>query len=216
MKMKGYFTYFVLLLVLFSPFREAYSESMIHIPSGPYFMGEIDKQNPSSHTIVINDFWIDPFEVNNSEFGALFPGHTYPAGTERHPVSLVTWEEARGYCEKLDKRLPTEAEWEKAARGTDGRKYPWGNKKLRRKAHPSISGMIKMIVGFNKRDVSIYGVRDMAASVWEWTMGSSNGKRVARGGVWNHHLDYEYSRVYEQIEVAPEKAYIFLGFRCAR
>ncbi len=216
MDMKITFSSLVMILVWFFPFRAASPERMIQIPGGPFLMGEMDKPTSSSQTVTVDEIWIDKFEVSNAEFTALFPEHTYPEGSGRHPVSLVTWEEARRYCEQIDKRLPTESEWEKAARGTDGRPYPWGNKKLRRKAHPSISGMIKRIVGFNKRDVSVYGVRDMAASVWEWTMGRSQGKRVARGGVWNHHLDYEYSRVYEFIEVAPEKAYIFLGFRCVR
>ncbi|MFQ5544237.1 MAG: formylglycine-generating enzyme family protein [Nitrospiria bacterium] len=214
--MKAYFFYFVVILFWSLPLPSGYSESMIQIPSGPFLMGEINKSSPSQKTVAVSEIWMDKFEVSNEDFAALFPEHVYPKGAERHPVSLVTWGEAKRYCERIDKRLPTEAEWEKAARGTDGRRYPWGNKKLRRKAHPSISGMVKRNVGFNKKDVSIYGVRDMAASVWEWTMGTSNGKMIAKGGVWNHHLDYEYSRAYEYIEVAPENAYVFLGFRCVR
>lgn len=215
MKVKDYISYIVPVLFCLLTFQVVYSESMIKIPAGPFLMGQLEK-SPAPTKVVVDDFWIDPFEVNNAEFSAVFSEHRYPAGADRHPVSLVTWEEAKGYCERLNKRLPTEPEWEKAARGIDGRIYPWGNNKLRKRAHPSYSGMVKRSVGFNKKDISVFGVRDMAASVWEWTLGDIEGKKIARGGVWNHHLDYEYSATTDRIEVMPEKRYIFLGFRCAR
>lgn len=205
---------FILCYVLHS--HAAYSESMLRIPAGAFLAGNIEGLPKSLSRVVVDEFWIDRFEVSNAEFSAVFSEHSYPAGADRHPVSLVTWEEAKRYCKRLNKRLPTENEWEKAARGTDGRKYPWGNKKLRKKAHPSYSGMVKRSIGFNKKDVSFFGVRDMAASVWEWTMGDIGGKKIARGGVWNHHLDYEYSATTDRIQVNPAERFIFLGFRCVR
>ncbi|MFQ5779741.1 MAG: formylglycine-generating enzyme family protein [Nitrospiria bacterium] len=210
-------TIIFVIILWFPPLKMASAEPMTQIPSGSFLMGEDgDATAFSRKTVVLDDFLIDQFEVTNAEFQEVLPRHSYPRGAERHPVSLVTWEEAKRYCERVDKRLPTEAEWEKAARGTDGRTYPWGDKMLRRKAHPSYSGMVKRNVGFNKRDVSVYGVRDMASSVWEWTMGDMEGKKAARGGVWNHHLDFYYSTTYDRIGIDPEKRFIFLGFRCAR
>ncbi len=215
-KMKATIHYIAFLLFCLFPSQIAYSKTMIKIPAGAFLMGEADRSLVSPKMVVVDDFWIDQFEVSNAEFSAVFSERSYPAGADRHPVSLVTWEEAKHYCERRNKRLPTEAEWEKAARGIDGRTYPWGNKALRRRAHPSQSGMVKRSVGFNKKDVSPFGVRDMAASVWEWTLGDIEGRKIARGGVWNHHLDYEYSATTDRIEVNPEQQYIFLGFRCAR
>ncbi len=191
------------------------SEEMIEIPEGPFLMGE--KAESGDHNIVVLErYTIDRFEVSNAEFKIVFPAYVYPAGKERHPVSFIRWREAQGYCEALGKRLPSAAEWEKAARGTDGRVYPWGEKRNRNKPHPPFSGMVKRVVGFNKKDVSPFGVRDMAASVWEWTADEAKGKKIARGGVWNQHLDYEYSRTTDQIEVDADRRYIFLGFRCVR
>lgn len=199
---------------LFLPFH-LLSAEMIQIPAGPFLMGA-RAEGVAPKEVTVGAFFIDPMEVTNREFKKVVATHTYPSGADDHPVSLVSWEEAGRYCERLEKRLPTEAEWEKAARGTDGRIYPWGDKALRTAAHPSISGMIKRIVGYNKKDRSPYGVLEMASSVWEWTTGEEGDQKVARGGLWNLHLDYEYSTTFDRITIAPERRYIFLGFRCAR
>jgi formylglycine-generating enzyme required for sulfatase activity len=209
------FIHLIIFLSLLTPLPHLYAE-MIPIPAGPFLMGETSEQGVPSREIAVGEFFIDPVEVTNREFKKIFPAHTYPSGADDHPVSLVTWDEAKSYCERIDKRLPTEAEWEKAARGTDGRIYPWGNKTLRTAAHPSISGMIKRVAGYNKKDRSPYGVLEMASSVWEWTTGESGKEKVARGGLWNLHLDYDYSATFDRITIAPERRYIFLGFRCVR
>jgi formylglycine-generating enzyme required for sulfatase activity len=202
------------LLLLFS-FRELRAEEMIPIPAGPFLMGEREGK-ALSNEITVDSFFIDRLEVTNKAFQQIFPTHIYPSGADDHPVSRVTWEEAKSYCERLNKRLPTEEEWEKAARGTDGRIYPWGNKALRTAAHPSLSGIVKRNVGFNKKDRSPYGALEMASSVWEWTTGTEGKKKIARGGVWNLHLDYEYSATFDQIALEPDQRFIFLGFRCVK
>lgn len=208
--------FFVLFGLLFLP-HGLHAEEMVQIPEGPFLMGEKNDTKPASpKEVTLAPFFIDRVEVTNKAFQKAFPSHAFPPGADNHPVSLVTWEEAKSYCERLDKRLPTEEEWEKAARGTDGRIYPWGNKALRTAAHPSTSGMVKRNVGFNKKDLSPYGALEMASSVWEWTLGDEAGKKIARGGVWNLHLDYEYSTTFDRILVGPDQRFIFLGFRCVK
>lgn len=184
-----------------------FASEMVEIPAGNFVMG-ID-----SETVKLDTFFIDRHEVTNAEYAV--SGHRYPAGAEMHPVSDVTWAEAMAFCKKSSKRLPTEAEWEKAARGADGRVYPWGDK-VREKPHPYFSGLIKRRVGLQTQDTSPYGVADMAGSVWEWTLDENEGKKVARGGLWNLHLDYEYSKTYDRAFIVAGQRFPFLGFRCAR
>lgn len=208
----------VVFVVLFLS-KIVFSQEMIQIPSGPFLMGG-GEDGAAQEQIILKAYAIDQFEVTQADFKKVFPEFEYAPGKDRHPVSQITWHEALRYCKVLKKRLPSGAEWEKAARGTEGNIYPWGNKKLRIRAHPSYSGMVKRIVGFNRKDVSIYGVREMASSVWEWTMDRGGEiqaqKKIVRGGLWNEHLDYEYSKTYEKMEIQPELAFIFIGFRCAR
>ncbi|WDT82648.1 MAG: SUMF1/EgtB/PvdO family nonheme iron enzyme [Candidatus Manganitrophus sp.] len=124
--------------------------------------------------VTLSPFFIDRVEVTNKAFQNVFPSHAFPPGADNHPVSLVTWEEAKSYCERLDKRLPTEEEWEKAARGTDGRIYPWGNKALRTAAHPSTSGMVKRNAGFNKRTSPL-------TARWRWPLPFGSGPSEPKG-----------------------------------
>jgi iron(II)-dependent oxidoreductase len=189
---------------------------MIDIPGGSFLAGipQLAKKNKAA--IAVDSFFIDEFETTNAEFAKVFSDHSYPEGAQEHPASHMIWTQAKLYCESLGKRLPSALEWEKAARGNDSRVYPWGNKALRKKPHPFYSGLIKRRVGFNKKDVSPYGVRNMASSVWEWTADVLDGKAIVRGGLWNLHLDYETSKTFDEIRLPPDKGFIFLGFRCAR
>jgi formylglycine-generating enzyme required for sulfatase activity len=122
---------------------------MVLVPLGEFLMGSpdgtdaFDDERPQRR-IYIGAFWIDRHEVTNADYEAFVKatGHRVPEnanpsaslwqnsaplpGSEKHPVVNVGWDDAAGYCQWQGKRLPTEAEWEKAARGTDGRRYPWG------------------------------------------------------------------------------------------
>jgi formylglycine-generating enzyme required for sulfatase activity len=199
--------------------QDAWAETsrMVKIPGGSFIQGNpakslLDKQS----SVHLETFLIDTHEVTNVEFSEKFPDHTFWPGAESHPVSNISWHEARQFCKLAGKRLPSEMEWEKSARGPEGQIYPWGNKLPKRKPHPYYSGIIKRRVGLNRKDVSFYGARDMAGSVWEWTADRVDEKSVVRGGLWNLHLDYEYSKTYERNLIHPDRRFIFLGFRCAR
>ena len=103
-----------------------------------------------------------------------------------------------------------------SAKGRSGSIYPWGNHPLRKRPHPFYSGVVKTKTGSNKQDVSPYGVHDMAGSVWEWTADSQGPSKIIRGGLWNLHLDFQYSKAYEKAAIPPGERLSFLGFRCVR
>ncbi len=190
---------------------------MIEIPAGEFVMGDDDDRYATpQHKMRLDSFSIDLYEVTNENFAQQFSQHIFWKGAGPHPVSDITWQEANSYCLKMGKRLPSESEWEKAARGDDARLYPWGNKPPRKKAHPFYSGLIKRRVGLNKKDTSPYGVHDMAGSVWEWTASEVEGKKITRGGLWNFHLEYEFSKTFDRSRVSASNRLPFLGFRCAR
>jgi len=114
-------------------------DGMVLIPAGEFFMGTEDGLPDARpmHRPQLSSFWIDQYEVTNAEYrrclqaGICLPPKDRQAFDDslrgQHPVTNVTWAQARAFCQWRGRRLPTEAEWEKAARGTDGRRYPWGN-----------------------------------------------------------------------------------------
>lgn len=165
-------------------------------------------------------------------------GQTFAAkaGYENHPMTLVSWFGARSYCEFYGWRLPTEIEWEKAARGEDGRPFPWGDEIARNQAnfYSSFDLFEKMAgklgdttpVGFyNGRTyngyqaldaASPYGLYDMAGNVWQWTGDVYEGVhyRYLRGG---SKADYAYNlRVWTRNSAGPDYVSPNVGFRCAR
>ncbi|MCH7501135.1 MAG: SUMF1/EgtB/PvdO family nonheme iron enzyme [Nitrospinae bacterium] len=189
--------YGFLMLCLALPSGAVVSSSVM-IPEGPFTLGHgIQPPDGPEQRVFLGPYLIDQSEVTHEEFKAQFPGHRFRPGAAHHPVTKVTWYRAKEYCEKVGARLPTEAEWEKAARGERGSIYPWGNHKPRKRPHPFYSGVVKKNAGSNKQDVSFYGVHDMAGSVWEWTADSQGPSKIIRGGLWNLHLDFQYSKAYD-------------------
>jgi formylglycine-generating enzyme required for sulfatase activity len=195
------------------------------------------------HEVNLKSFYIDKYEITNAKYKEFIlatkrpsPRHwesgNYPAGQDNFPVVYVSWNDANAYCRWVGKRLPTEIEWEKAARGTDARVWPWGNTFDLTKCNvESWEGSGPKPVGSYPNGVSPYGVFDMAGNVWEWTdswydayPGStySNpefGKkfRVLRGGSWYHYdsLGPIGARCASRDRAAPESISYVAGFRCA-
>lgn len=158
---------------------------MIEIPAGPFVMGDDNgaaADEAPAHQVELSLFWIDKFEVTTAQYAACVEaGACAPAGEgagcnapllERaeHPINCVTWEQASAYCQWAAKRLPTEAEWEKAARGTDQRRFPWGADppEPRRLNYNNDVGATRA-VGSYPDGVSPYGVHDLSGNVLEWT-----------------------------------------------
>jgi formylglycine-generating enzyme required for sulfatase activity len=130
------------------------------------------------HRVWLDGFRIDRYEVTNAQYRRFLEvaGTTLPplswndarTSDPSQPVLGVSWTDASAYCERWGKRLPTEAEWEKAARGTDGRRYPWGNQREPVEAVLSKTNVVTLPVGSRPADESPYGVRDMAGNAREW------------------------------------------------
>ena len=156
---------------------------MVLIPAGEFTMGSDLQRTPPlevpEHTVDLPSYYIDVYEVTHGEWIRFLTESDYDPkgdwrrfysiGKEDYPVGNVTWEDAQAYCEAAGKRLPTEAEWEKAARGTDGLKYPWGEV-WESKANTEEHGARNNIeVGEMPEDKSPFGVYDMMGNAQEWT-----------------------------------------------
>lgn len=137
----------------------------------------------------------------------------YPTGKGNHPVVLVTWDEAAAYCAGVGGRLPTQEEWERAARGHDGRTYPWGNEFAAGRANTRESGLGSPTpVGVFVDGASAEGLLDMAGNVWEWTASDYNLQtKVIRGGAWNFPADS--AKVCTAERSRPDNRSHAIGFR---
>jgi formylglycine-generating enzyme required for sulfatase activity len=222
-------------------------EDMVEIPAGPFILGSDtgeDNETPAQ-TIELPAYQIDRFEVTNDDYtlfvnatgyqteaekkGAKKNWRTEAEGQGNHPVVRVAWNDAAAFCEWLGKRLPTEPEWEKAARGEEGNLFPWGNEFDPAKANIKASGIRGTVaVGSFPAGASPYGVEDLAGNVWEWTADPyqaypnstyqdkfySDQVRVTRGGGW---FDDEATvRSTNRSAADPSAANDDLGFRCAQ
>ncbi len=200
-------------------------EEMVYIPEGEFVYGHpSDPKTSLGKKVHLPAYFIDKFEVTRGDYQTANTKYWVTPGKELFPVNLVSFLEASTYCQSLGKRLPTEKEWEKAARGIDARKWPW--KQFQEHPNNGFSGFIPEPV--DKRDdwISPYGIYGMGHNVWEWTVddydfngmpGTEKGKyKVIRGGLFQSHLTIKFSATWARNYMEPQARYNFLGFRCAK
>jgi formylglycine-generating enzyme required for sulfatase activity len=219
-------------------------EGMVFIPGGSFMMGRgrASEENPSGppHQVTVAPFFIDKHEVTREQYQkfikatgyrapSIWANGTFPNGTGQWPVSGVSWEDAQKYAKWAGRRLPTEAEWEFAARGADKRIYPWGNKFT-----PDKANVARETAQFTRAEnypkgVSPFGVFDMVGNAWEWTdsdfkpypgspfrLEGCKQCKVLRGGSYVNTPEYAtatYRLPYEATLLAEPNLYY--GFRCA-
>jgi formylglycine-generating enzyme required for sulfatase activity len=227
------YSLYIILIFLITSAGPAFaqSETMVSIPSGEFEMGSKAAEDETPHTVHLSAFTIDKFEVTQEQFEKVMENNPSDFHGKNLPVEQVTWYEARDYCKAVGKRLPTEAEWEKAARGGTDTIYYWGNtingdyswywENSKRTSHP---------VGTRKPNA--FGLHDMFGNVWEWmadyyedTYYSSGSKenpkgpftskyRVIRGGSWRDLPDF--LRTTRRNYDLPAGRFNHIGFRCAK
>lgn len=225
---------------------------MAEIPDGLFAMGSdgtqaLEDERPR-HQVWLPVFFLDLHEVTTAQYAAFLDATGRPApwlwetvNVSKHrdrPVIGVDWHDADAYCRWKGKRLPTEAEWEKAARGTDGRLYPWGNQ-LPNKERANFAlgarfsySQVLMPVQAYEAGRSPFGVYNMAGNVWEWVQdwyatsyyesaperspqGPELGQfKVLRGGSWSDLP--KYLLTYGRFKLLPETRNSYTGFRCAK
>ncbi|MBI9046260.1 MAG: SUMF1/EgtB/PvdO family nonheme iron enzyme [Anaerolineaceae bacterium] len=222
----------------------------VYVPAGEFEMGSnMNNHEKPIHTVYLDAYWMDRTVVTNAMYArcvqagacvnpksntSITRDHYYGNSEyDNYPVLYVDWFAAQDYCEWTGRRLPTEAEWEKAARGTDGRTYPWGEEidKSLANYHDYTGDEDTTAVDSYPQGASPYGVLDMAGNVWEWVMdwyddtyyssspsgnpqGPSTGmQRILRGGAWG--INYGYSRSAYRFREDPSGGYVNVGFRCA-
>jgi formylglycine-generating enzyme required for sulfatase activity len=228
-------------------------ETSVFIPAGEFIMGNNEGHwmEQPERKVTLSGFFIDKYEVTFAQYYRFVgTGHRKPrlAGylavdaeaipmlmSPFNPVTGVSWDDAVAYCGWMGKRLPTEAEWEKAARGTDKREWPWGNEKSIQKANlegEADGFRYASPVGSLKEDRSPYGVYDMAGNSMEWVAdrfqedyyrrapsqnppGPDAGEeRVIRGASWHDALDRARTSV--RFKTGPSYRDVTIGFRCAK
>jgi len=222
---------------------------MVVIPAGAFLMGSTPASELSwleqgvdetpQHRVKLGAFWIDRYEVTENDYAVFVEatGHRAPrvwsAGRPRrddHPVIDVSWHDADAYCRWAGKRLPTEAEWEKAARGVDGRTWVWGSEYRPGAASLGDGGLGDTApVGSHPEDASPYGVYDMTGNAMEWTAswyraypGSTLRRndfgeqyRVLKGGAWTTP-PLPFGRAANRHAIAPKWDHPHFGFRCVK
>ena len=223
-------------------------DRMVAIPAGPFLMGtdldRADEQDKPSHAVTLPAFYLDKYLVTNAQY-ARFVASTQrraplnwkdgriPQGELLRPVTMVTWNDAADYCSWDHRRLPQEAEYEKAGRGTDGRRWPWGDQMDPKRLNTYYNVGSSSDVTAYPSGASIYGAYDLSGNVAEWTVddlrpyeGSKapqnlpsgaaaqfGSYKVLRGGSWKG--DPFSTSLYHRNFDLPNHATDFYGFRCA-
>jgi len=204
--------------------------------------GQDDDEKPV-HTVYLAQYSIAKYETTNAQYVECVNAGkcTVPkcdeykkSGKANHPVVCIDWTQAKSYCEFAGKRLPTEAEWEKAARGTDGRTYPWGNQPITKELANYWASKIMDTtpVGSYPSGASPFGVLDMAGNVCEWTSSDNkaypyiandgresndiigNNSKVFRSGAWSSGPDFTRAANREYFNTTSKSNYV--GSRCAQ
>jgi formylglycine-generating enzyme required for sulfatase activity len=209
--------------------RDFHSEMLMQrVPASTF------KYGPDQTEVELYEFEIDAWPVTNADYfiyiqttgaqpPATWPQGTYPRERATHPVTGVSWDEAAAYAAWAGKRLPTAIEWEKAARGTDGRRFPWGDTFDQDRCNTLENNFNSTTpVGQYQNGISPYRVFDMAGNVWEWTteevqargLGVSKTKRIRKGGAYNARQDA--AECATQSSAWPDERADNVGFRCAR
>jgi formylglycine-generating enzyme required for sulfatase activity len=240
-----------------SGITDARGVEMVLVPAGEFEMGSAhgDHDEKPVHPVYLNAYYIDKYQATNAQYRGCVeagvcqppksvdsysrPGYFEDPEFADFPVVHVDWNMAQTFCGWREVRLPTEAEWEKAARGTGGRTYPWGEGiDCQRANYYRQEGTIFFAcvgdttrVGSYEDGVSPYGVHDMTGNVWEWvadwyaeryyavspesnpTGPDAGREKVIRGGSW-FFSDYS-SRAANRYWFNPVNAYDNIGFRCA-
>jgi eukaryotic-like serine/threonine-protein kinase len=233
----------------YTAIRKRGDSSMVRIGAGTVSIGADDGEPDERplHEVRVDAFEIDRTEVTVAAYGACVAAgvcapseafhercNTHARGKDQDPLNCVTWSNAAAYCVWAGKRLPTEEEWEYAARGAHGGKYPWGNAPPETRAcwnkPKSSDGTCK--AGSHPEDRSPFGVMDMGGSVSEWTAtpycpypggpplsgvgaGCKAGARVTRGGSWDLVDAWFLRSTYRDWVLERDRGYN-LGFRCVR
>jgi serine/threonine-protein kinase len=215
---------------------------LVYVPAGNFTMG-FNSPDAPAHKVNLGNFWIDQTEVTNGMYalcvqaGACQPPSDTSSATRtryfgnsefaNYPVIYVDWNDAQAYCSWAGRRLPTEAEWEKTARGTDGRTYPWGNEPPTCELTNSFCVGDTAQVGSYPAGASPYDALDMSGNVWQWiadwydvypggdkNVDSNFGQtyRVVRSNGWEDYENGSYFRG----GTNPDRKQDDIGFRCAR
>ncbi len=216
---------------------------MVYILAGEFLMGSNQRDNVKPpHTVYLDGFWIYKYEVTVAQYRKFCKatGHKMPATPpwgwkDSHPIVNVNWNDATAYAKWAEVGLPTEAQWEKSARGTDGRKFPWGNKWDASKCANSTGHSLSSTkpVGSYPQGASPFGAHDMAGNVSEWCSDWYDGKyytnsptrnpsgpasgeyRVLRGG--SGYAEYNAMfRCCTRDRFSPGSRYGCRGFRCVQ